>query len=330
MVASIQLSGLRGQQKAKKMLGQALAADRIPHAYMFRGPDGVGKRLFAMALAAAVNCHQPVHGEACGRCGSCRKFQAGSHPDFLLVQPDKGGIKIDAVRQMCQQLTYPPYESKKRIVVLGDVQLMRREAANSLLKTLEEPPEDNLLVLTGESSREILSTLVSRCQIVPFFALDLADTEAILVQKGIPVEDSRLLARLAEGCPGRALLYKDADMVRIWRTIVAVLLDPDKDAAEEVGELLHCAELMAALKDDLLPLLGLFRLWLRDMLFGEESDATAGNSAYRVKSWSSSELFAKLQAIDRAERALRRNCNRHLICEVLLFSLQQSPQQSEV
>ena len=107
-----------------------------------------------------------------------------NHPDFLVISPDKGVIKIDQIRRLCQELSYPPYESETRVVVLEDVHTMRREAANSLLKTLEEPPDDNLLILTAESSKEILATLISRCQVVPFTPLSISDTTAILIADG--------------------------------------------------------------------------------------------------------------------------------------------------
>ncbi|MFW2365488.1 MAG: DNA polymerase III subunit delta', partial [Desulforhopalus sp.] len=139
---------LLGQEKAKKLLLRSLAADRIPHAYIFKGPDGVGKKLFARGVAMAVNCRDTTTVGACGKCISCRKYCSMNHPDFLVIQPEKGVIKIDQVRRMTRELSYPPYESAMRVVVLEDVHTMRREAANSLLKTLEEPPEGNLLILT--------------------------------------------------------------------------------------------------------------------------------------------------------------------------------------
>jgi DNA polymerase-3 subunit delta' len=314
---------LLGQDKAKRLLSRSLAAGRVPHAYIFKGPEGVGKRLFARGVAAAVNCRDTKRVGACGVCSSCRKFRSMNHPDFLVVSPDKGVIKIDQIRQLTRELSYPPYESTMRVVVLEDVQTMRREAANSLLKTLEEPPENNLLILTAEASREILATLTSRCQVVPFSPLSLDDTEAILVQQGIDRQAARLLARLSEGCPGKALLFQKTEMIGSWQKLVSFLSDPKMDPDRDVGELLHLAENMAGLKEELPSLLGLLKIWIRDLLLGDSHDGSGlKDEAKAVKNWNSSELFAKLQAIDRAERELARNCNRNLVCEVLLFKLQ--------
>lgn len=321
--SSILFTELYGQDKAKTLFGRALLANRVPHAFLFRGPDGVGKRLFAQSVAAAINCRERIGTMACGNCPSCRKFRSQNHPDFMVVRPVKGVIKIEQIRQLAKELSYPPFESATRIVVLEDVHTMRREAANSLLKLLEEPPPDNLLILTAESSQEILATLTSRCQVVPFSQLSTGDTAAILVAHGIESEAALLLARLSEGSPGRALLFQKSEMVGVWREVVGVLQDPAIKPDRDVGVLLRLAEKMAAQKDDLPAFLGLMKIWIRDLLLAAPSTGEPiKDDVSSRKSWSSGELFAKLQVISRAERELARNCNRNLVCEVLLFGLQ--------
>ncbi len=310
---------LLGQEKAKRLLRRSLAAERVPHAYIFKGPEGVGKKLFARGVAAAVNCRDASAVGACGLCPSCKKFRTLNHPDFLVIRPEKGVIKIDQIRKLTKELSYPPYESALRVVVIEDVQTMRREAANSLLKTLEEPPENNLLILTADASQEILPTLTSRCQVIPFAQLSIDDTTTILISQGIDRDTALLLARLAEGSPGKALLFKKTDMIVLWRKLVAFLSDPKMDADRDVGLLLSHAENMAALKEELPALLGLLKIWVRDLLLEEDPRNVV---LPRMKKWNSPELLFRLQAIDRAERELARNCNRNLICEVLLFKLQ--------
>ena len=310
---------LLGQEKAKRLLRRSLAAARIPHAYIFKGPEGVGKRLFARGVAAALNCRDLTVVGACGVCSSCKKFRTLNHPDFMVVRPEKGVIKIDQIRRLTRELSYPPYESTLRVVVIEDVHTMRREAANSLLKTLEEPPENNLLILTAEASHEILPTLTSRCQVIPFNQLSIDDTMTILVSHGIDRETAVLLARLSEGSPGKALLFQKTDMIVLWRKIVAFLSDPAIDTDRDVGQLLSHAENMAALKEELPALLGLLKIWVRDLLMGEDAQNV---NLPLLKKWNSPELLARLQAIDQAGKELARNCNRNLICEVLLFKLQ--------
>ena len=159
----LSFSAVLGQDKAKKILERSITSGRIAHAYLFRGPDGVGKQLCAKIVAARINCTQKSGTQsACGSCNSCRKYLSGNHPDITVISPEGGTIKIDRVRELCRSLSYPPYESPTRVVVVEDVHSMRPEAANSLLKTLEEPPENNVLILTAGAGRDILETIVSR------------------------------------------------------------------------------------------------------------------------------------------------------------------------
>lgn len=322
---------LRGQEKARKLIRRALASDRMAHAFLFRGPEGVGKQLFARVVAAAINCRNSQGTSACGECPSCRKFRSGSHPDFMVISPEKGAIKIEQVRRMCQALTYPPYESPIRVVMLENVHGMRMEAANCLLKTLEEPPPDNLLILTADSSKEVLPTITSRCQLIPFYSLTLDDTVEVLLhcEKGLDRVTAGLLARLAEGSPGKAVLYWKAEMMAVMKSLAVILSNPSPDFDRDAGVLLQTAEMMSDLKENLPSLFGLLRIWLRDRLMAVSGlperagspDENGTLDGERAKSWSSRRLFGTLQALDAAERQLARNCNRTLVCEVLLFSL---------
>ncbi|MEE4242828.1 MAG: DNA polymerase III subunit delta' [Desulfopila sp.] len=310
---------LSGQQRAKKLLGRSLASGRIAHAYLFRGPDGVGKKLFGAAMAKALNCRVDGPSGACGSCLSCRKFDSGNHPDFEVESPEKKAIKIERVRQLCKSLSYPPYESERRVVVIEDVHTMRAEAANSLLKTLEEPPPGNVLILTGETSKNILATISSRCQIVPFFPLTVEETAEILQKKeNLHREQSQLLARLAEGSPGQALLLHKTDMIETWKKVTSILSEPKYKNDRYIYTVLQLAGQMADLKENLLPMFGLLRVWLRDILV----EKTGVMSCSGVSPFLPQSIFAKLEAIDRAEQELARNCNRSLVCEILLFRLQ--------
>lgn len=313
---------LLGQEKAKNLLGKTLERGRLPHGLLFKGPEGVGKCLYGRGLAAAINCRDTATIGACGVCTSCKKFLAGSHPDFTVVHPDKGAIKVDQVRQLIKDISYPAYESSVRVVVLEDVHTMRREAANALLKTLEEPPEGNLLILTADSSRQILPTLTSRCQVIPFMPLSLEDTVKVLIAEGVEEADARILGRLADGSPGVALTYFKEELVAVWKEVILFLSDPEIHPNRDVGRLLRLAEKMAAMKENLLSFLGLLRLWIRDLLLGEDEIVTLVGIEPEMKNWDSESLFARLAAIDQAERELARNCNKNLVCEVLLFTLQ--------
>jgi DNA polymerase-3 subunit delta' len=168
--------------------------------------------------------------------------------------------------------------------------------------------------------------------VIPFFNLGQEETAEILMRERpeIDRETANLLARLSEGCPGQALLLYRRELIAIRQEVVALLSDPEIDENRDVALLLKAAETMADLKEDLLPLLGLLRIWIRDLLMvdspGRRGDAPSAPGRKQPedkrKCWSSPQLFDKLQAIDQAEKELGRNCNRTMVCEVLLFRLQ--------
>lgn len=325
-------SSLLGQDRAKEIIARALTRQRVPHAYLFRGPDGVGKKLFARGLAAAINCRDRRGAVACGQCISCKKLISGNHPDYQVIEPEKGAIKIDQVRKVCRELSYPPYESSTRVVVLEDVHTMRREASNSLLKTLEEPPENNLLILTAESSTEVLSTITSRCQVIPFFGLTEDQTQEVLgagavktLSPGLSDQDRFILARLAEGSPGKAHLLATTAILETWNRLRLILLDPIYKRDSELGAVLLCAEELAGLKTDFEHLLAILRLWIRDHIFDISGlDLNMGTSWGEYEndfSWSLESCYTALELLEDVEKKMVYNCNLALCCEVLLFKL---------
>ncbi len=316
---------LLGQKQALNLLTRSVSSGRLAHAYLFRGPDGVGKQLLARILAAAVNCGSAQGLVACGSCSSCKKFAAAMHPDFELLAPEKGAIKIAQVRELIKKLSFAPYEAKMRVVLLEDVHTMRQEAANSLLKTLEEPPADNLLILTADSSTAMLQTIISRCQTIPFYPLTATETVDVILRENSDItrDVAVTLARFSEGSPGKALLLHRREILHLSQQVVDLLSDRAKTADQYVGFVLRTAEQMAALKEYLPVLLGLLRLFLRDGLVRCYSSEVDGREGEYRKDWNSDDYFVKLQAIDQAEKELKRNCNRTLVCEILLFKLQE-------
>jgi DNA polymerase III subunit delta' len=175
--------GIVGQGPAIRSLTQILKSGRMPHALLFTGIDGVGKRTAAVRLAMAANCRpgpalkrpetvaanpDAPPGHPCGQCGPCSRIAQGIHPDVTLVLPEGGVIKIAQIRNLCRILSMKPFEGETRVAILIDAHLMNPSAANALLKVLEEPPEKTLLILTAGQSADFLPTIVSRCQHIRF------------------------------------------------------------------------------------------------------------------------------------------------------------------
>ena len=328
--SGLQFKFLLGHEKAKSLLLEAAANNKLGHAYLFRGPDGVGKKRAAMTLAAALNCKKPEQHDACGRCSSCRKYGSGNHPDLLLVSPDGAAIKIGQVRELKHQLAFAPLEANTRVIILEDVHTMRREAANSLLKTLEEPAPGNLLILTADQAGDILPTILSRCQIIPFGPLDHNDMALVLMRENEITESQALaLAAAAEGSLGRARLLLRENLLLLRQELVQHLLIEQNSPAETILKVFHLSDKCAALKDNIHEFLSLLRLWYRDLalIAAGAPEASAANKDLAScletakERWSMAQLHERLQLLDRAERQLLRNCSRTLVLETLFFDL---------
>lgn len=322
---------LIGQEKAKTLLRRSFAAGKMSHAYLFRGPDGVGKKRAALTFAAYVNCLAPAGQDACGNCTACVKFKSGNHPDLTVIEPDGAAIKIGQVRDLKHRLTFPPFEARHRVVVLTDTHTMRREAANSLLKTLEEPPPDTILILTADQAVSVLPTIVSRCQVIPFFALPYERVAQVLAEteEGIDAESAATLAAVAEGSLGRAALLLRKKLLPFRREIVESLLRLPAKHPDTVETVFALAETAAQFKEHLPKLLDLLRIWVRDLMLQAAGAPEAQMNSRDLldtfptaaKRWTTEQLAEKLKRIETAERRLLRNCNRALVCEVLFFSL---------
>ncbi len=200
--------GLIGHTWAVDMLKQHIAHDRLRHAYLFSGPPGLGRRTLALRLARALNCTQPpAAGEACGTCRDCRGILAMQHPDLSIVQAETEGgtLKVEQIRQLRQALVLKPYQARYRVALLLRFQEANPNAANALLKTLEEAPAYAVLILTADNPEQLLPTIVSRCEVLRLRAVPLEEAAAALQARGLEPPQARLLAHISGGRPGFAM-----------------------------------------------------------------------------------------------------------------------------
>jgi DNA polymerase-3 subunit delta' len=203
-----------GQEKALRILQKTIERGKIPSSYLFAGESGIGKKYTAINLAKTVNClkaadseHIPV--DSCDACSSCNKIDAGVHPDYLLVSPEGGQIRIEEIRPVDNRLSLKPFEGRKKIVIIDDADAMNVFASNAFLKTLEEPPKDSLIILVSSKPDNLPDTIRSRCSRINFTPLSYEASQSV-IQRAIgqeektPREISALL-RLSFGRPGLVL-----------------------------------------------------------------------------------------------------------------------------
>ncbi len=208
-----------GHDRQKNLLRRALENQRVAHAYLFEGPEGIGKRLVALALARALLCQT---GQGCGDCAPCRKVDHNNHPDIHFLDADGTAIKIDQVRALQQQLSLRALEGRYKICLIDGAEQFNPAAANALLKTLEEPQPNTVIILLSSHPEKLLTTIKSRCQRLPFQRLPKQRMTDILANRlNLPETEAAVLAALSEGSFKKALgqnkdlyLEKRRDLLR--------------------------------------------------------------------------------------------------------------------
>jgi DNA polymerase-3 subunit delta' len=210
---------IRLQDRAVSFLSGSADKGRLPHSLLFYGPDGVGKTLTAVTLAKRLNCDSTSGGDPCDTCPSCRKIEGLNHPDVHWIAPEGPGskIRIERIREMKERINLKPFESRCKIFILEKAHSLAAEGANSLLKTLEEPPGDAVIILLTDDLNKIFGTIRSRCQWVVFPSAEPARLERLLVdERGFTEREARLLSRLSGGRIGKALSMRDGRAIG-WR-----------------------------------------------------------------------------------------------------------------
>jgi len=322
---------LVGNERVKRALQGAVRDERLGSALLFSGPEGVGKRQFALALARTVNCPNAFSDDrplpdSCDACPSCRKIERGEHLDLFLIRPEATFLRIEQIRGLCEHAYRKPLEARRRVFIIDEADAMTEQAANALLKTLEEPPAESLLILLTSQLARLLPTIRSRCQIYHFAPVGTAEIERFLRERfARPEEEIRLLARLSEGRIGKALsidlsIYRE--MRREALELLAVLGAGDHvrliRAAEHWGRRVDREdferrwEVLERVLADLLRL----QLGAGDVVNADIEAHLQSLTAW----WPPPRIVRFMEKIAAVRRDLWRNLNRQLALEALLLA----------
>lgn len=260
-----------GHNKQIELLKKSLENNRIAHAYLFIGPEGVGKGAVAGGLASALLCRENNYNYC--NCLSCSKVQSLNHPDFHWYAPQGNKFKIDQIREIQKKVLYKPYEGQKKIFVIEGAEAMTTEAANSLLKVLEEPPKDTIFILLANNAYGLLPTILSRCQQIQFNKLSEAEIIQILKEQEINEEKASLAAPLANGSLSKALELIQSENKLAKREKLLIMLEGIKKI--DHVNIFKIAEEMEKEKEDIEFTLDVMLFWFRDLLIWKETKEEA-------------------------------------------------------
>ncbi|MBN2515083.1 MAG: DNA polymerase III subunit delta' [Deltaproteobacteria bacterium] len=306
---------------------RSIEKERVSHAYLFYGMQGIGKRTSAMAFAKALNCKKEKN-DSCDSCATCIKIDRGVHPDVITIEPEGLIIKIKNIREVQNQIKFRPFEGKKRVFIIVDAEKMNSPSANALLKTLEEPNPSNTLILVTSRPYQLPETIISRCQKIRFDPIRKDAIESFLEKEAfLDRKSASILASSSRGSIGRALEMMEQSYITFKSEMIDKVINWDK-----AHDPLSCFSFIDDFGDGrqvIAERLDILRDWYRDILIYKET----GDPEYLInqdimdstkdlsEKLSGEDILNRIQAINRAYRAIEQNANKQLTLELMMFKL---------
>lgn len=246
----MRFADILGHEKPLAIINAYIEGAAFSGGFIFSGPEGIGKRMTAQIIAQKLNCS--AADKPCGSCESCLKIEKLSHPDLHIIQNGQAQIKIDDIRGILREASFRPYEGIMKIFIIDNAHKLNPDAANALLKTLEEPPKDALVILITHKPQNIIKTVLSRCKRIKFYPLARARLETVLVKDySLDKLAAHFLGFYAEGRLGLALKLKDSSGVtqknKIFDSFVLSSKPLERNLMEQNKDQLHdCLNILAS------------------------------------------------------------------------------------
>ncbi len=324
-----------GHREATRFLSRSISMKRLSHAYLLAGPPHVGKLTLALELAQAVNC-QAEDDIPCGECVPCRRIADGKHSDVqvlgVVLEERAKSISIDQVRGMQTAASLPPFEGRRKVFIIDRAEDLSHEAANSLLKTLEEPLPHVLIILTTDRESDLLPTIHSRCQRLELRPLPIALTKDVLTTQYAVTEDrAELLARLSGGCLGWALmaLQKDGPLEQRNRRLAELVdLVGHATPTRRLGYAAELANVFGSNREEAEDILAVWLNWWRDLLLvkGGNSRLITNLDCERdllrqAENLTIGQVQEFIRRLQQVRQQLEQNANPRLAFEVLMLNM---------
>ncbi|MBU0503899.1 MAG: DNA polymerase III subunit delta' [Candidatus Omnitrophota bacterium] len=311
---------IKGNSRTIELLKSGIIQDTLFGAYIFSGPDGIGKMLAAKTLAKALNC-QENNSDACGICPSCSRIDKGVHPDISIIDALGSEIKIDYIRQLQRDISLRPYEARKKVFIINNAHDLNPESSNAFLKTLEEPPKNSLIILVSAKPSLLFKTILSRSKIIRFYPLKRQELkEALINDYGLDAQTGHFLAYYSEGSIGKALYLKDRDILREKNQVIDDLFSAEAGSAGNHSE---------NKREDIRRSLDILAGWIRDIYLVKSGQPQEEMIHLDRKSdilrlanhYSFFDLDVILKAVSDSLLYLGQNVNTKLLLANLQFSL---------
>jgi DNA polymerase-3 subunit delta' len=328
-----------GHDKIVYLLRHSLEKGTLAHAYLLVGPPHVGKMTLALNIAQALNCESDE--PPCGECAACQKIASDKHADVRIVSLTSNGnsertkpqteISIDQVREVQRSASLPPFEGRYKVFIIDEAEFMSNEAANCLLKTLEEPVDNVVFVLLTTNEELLPLTVISRCQRLELPPLTITEIEAALSNRGvIEPQKKALLARLSHGCPGWAFAAAGDDSLLNQRSeqIDRALGIINTDHEERFQYAAQLATQFSKSRETVQQILDLWLDYWRDLMLikaGCQGGITnidfADTLVKMAEDYSLTQITGLINSLQAAKEQLRQNANPQLVLEVLMLSI---------
>lgn len=325
-------SSIIGHERIISYFQNAIAMDKISHAYLLNGPDQSGKMMLAEAFAAALQCEE-AGVSPCGRCRSCKQADGKNQPDIIYVTHEKPNtISVDDIRsQLNSDIVLKPYSSRRKVYIMDEAEKMNVQAQNALLKTLEEPPAYAVILLLTDNADGFLPTILSRCVRLDLKAVADEKIRSFLVsQKQVPGDQADICVAFAQGTVGKALQLSSSEDFNEIKNTALQLLKRVKEI--DLYEMTQAVKQITEYKLEVNDYFDLMMIWYRDVLLykatADVNRLVFQDEIYSIKKAASHSSYGGieriLQALEKAKARMRANVNFELLMDLLLMTMKEN------